>query len=230
MWDTGNSRRHFFNEASIHQICLYIDYTLHMPSIETVTALLLAYRYLIIIPLSLVAQPTVGMLTGALARLGYFDVVALYTVLLVTAVLGDVAWYWIGAWWGEGFVKRFGRFVSITPSHVKKVKEIFNRYHPSILLVSKITNGFGLALVTLFTAGLTRVPFWRFVGFNIIGEAMWSAMILAVGYFFSDAYIRVNNVMGRAFLVVLLAGLILALFGFVHYMRKRLEREFEDVS
>ncbi|HWB33962.1 MAG TPA: hypothetical protein VG753_01405, partial [Candidatus Paceibacterota bacterium] len=122
-----------------------------MASIATITGLLLAYRYLIIVPLALVWQPLVGMLCGVLARLGYFDPFIVYGVLVGTAVVGDMFWYWVGYRWGVPFMNRFGRFFSITPAHVTGVRRVFNRYHTSILLISKLTNGMGFALVTLFT-------------------------------------------------------------------------------
>ncbi|HVV39104.1 MAG TPA: DedA family protein [Candidatus Paceibacterota bacterium] len=199
-----------------------------MATIETVTALLLAYRYLVIVPLSLVAQPLVGMLSGVLARLGYFDILIVYAVLVVTAVLGDIFWYWIGYRWGMQFMTRFGRFVSITPKHVEGVKKIFNRYHASILLISKITNGVGFALVTLFTAGLTRVPFGRFVVFNVIGESIWSAMILSIGYFLGNAYITVNNGLGKAFITALVILLIAVIFGVAKYMHSWVVSQMEQ--
>lgn len=199
-----------------------------MPSIETITALLLAYRYIVIIPLSLVAQPLVGMISGVLARLGYFDIFALYGVLLATAVAGDAAWYWIGRRWGEGFVARFGRYVSVTPAHIRTVKRIFNRYHTSILLFSKVTNGMGMAWVTLFTAGMTRIPFGRYLLLNTVGEGVWSAMILAVGYFFSHLYLTVHDAMGKLSLVAATIVFAALLIGFWIYVRRRIVREFEE--
>jgi membrane protein DedA with SNARE-associated domain len=201
-----------------------------VPSIETITALLLAYRYLIIVPLSLVAQPLVSMVSGGLARLGYFDVFLLYGIIVTTALLGDLLWYWIGYHWGERFVKRFGRYFSITPKHVRGVKKIFSRYHTSILLVSKITNGVGLAWVTLFTAGMTRIPLWRYIVLNLAGEAVWSFMTLSIGFYFSHLYLTVHDVMGKAFLIAATALCIALFIGFWIYLRRRIAAEFEQAE
>ena len=168
------------------------------------------------------------MLSGVLARLGYFDPFVVYTVLVATAVCGDMFWYWVGYRWGMPFMARFGRFVSITPKHVEGVKKIFNKYHASILLISKLTNGVGFALVTLFTAGLTRVPFGRFVLFNIIGESIWSAMIISIGYFLGDIYITVNNALGKAFITVAIIGLLVLIFGIANYMRRWVFSHIEE--
>ncbi|HVZ75923.1 MAG TPA: DedA family protein [Candidatus Paceibacterota bacterium] len=196
-----------------------------MASIATITSLILAYRYLIIVPLALIWQPLVGMLCGVLARLGYFDPFIVYGVLVVTAVLGDALWYWIGYRWGVSFAARFGRFFSITPKHIAGVRRIFSRYHTSILLISKLTNGMGFALVTLFTAGMSRVPFWKFVGLNIVGESIWSAMIVSIGYFLGDVYVSVNNVLGKVFITVAVVVLLVVAFGAANYIRKRIMAE-----
>lgn len=191
----------------------------------TLGALILQYKYLVMVPLIPVAQPFVGMVGGLLSRLGLMELWVVYTVLVGVALVGDIAWYWIGYRWGERFVARFGRFVSVTPAHVKSAKHIFNRYHAPILLVSKVTNGFGLAIVTLFTAGLTKVPFGRYMVFNILGEAVWAAMIVSVGYFFGEAYLRVHDWMGRATLTAFFLLFIFVVMGFGIYWRRRLERE-----
>lgn len=188
----------------------------------TLAALLIQYKYGILAPLSLLAQPAVGMFAGALARLGYLDVYAVYAILVSAAFLGDITWYWIGARYGEAFAHRFGRYVSITPEHVASARAVFHRYHAPILLVSKITNGFGFAIVTLFTAGLSRVPFAQFVIYNLIGEALWSAMIVGIGYFFGDLYIRIGEAFGSVTLVLLVIAASAAMFGFSRYLNSRL--------
>lgn len=199
-----------------------------MLPVGTIASLLLTYRYLVIVPLSLVAQPLVGMLGGVLARLGYFDPFILYGVLVGTAVCGDIVWYWVGSSFGEGLTSRFGKYVNIRKRHVEQVKKAFNRYHTSILFFSKLTNGVGFANVVLFTAGLTRVPFWRFVGVNIIGEGLWSAGIVSIGYFFGHIYVTVDNILGRA--AIIMGGFILVAlaFGFAHYLRRRIMRKVEQ--
>jgi membrane protein DedA with SNARE-associated domain len=190
--------------------------------------LILEYKYLVMVPLSLFAQPFVGMTTGFFARLGLMELGVVYAVLVLTALAGDMVWYWVGYHWGERFAKRFGRFVSVTPKHIREVKQFFHTYHDSILLISKVTNGFGLAIVTLFTAGLTRVPFGRYMAINLVGEGVWSAIIVGIGYFFGEAYLRVNDVFGRATLVVAFGLFLLLMIGASKYIRRRLEKKLNS--
>ncbi len=64
------------------------------------------------------------------------------------------------------------------------------------------------------------MPFWRFVGFNLIGEAIWSAMIVSIGYFLGNIYITVNNALGKAFITVFVIILVVVIFGVANYLRK----------
>lgn len=181
-----------------------------------------------IVPLAVVAQPIVGMTAGMLSRLGHFDVFGVYFTLLATAIGGDVVWYFVGHRYGERFARRFGRFLSITPDHIEEVKRIFHRYHTSVLLISKVTNGFGLAIVVLFTAGLTRIPFWRYIVLNIIGEAVWSAFIVSVGYFLGTLYVEIDDVIGKVTVLALFVIFALMTAGFFRYMRNRVEKEIQE--
>lgn len=189
---------------------MFVDDIARMSAFPTAATLLAHYEYAAIVPLSLIAQPFVAMAGGLLARLGVLDVWALYLCLVVTAVSGDVGWYWVGRKFGAGFARRFGRYFDITDENVERVKQIFNKYDAPILLVSKVTNGLGFANVVLFTAGLSRVPFGRYVAFNIVGESVWSAMMVAVGYYFGELYLRVNDTLGRITLVTLCVLLVAA--------------------
>lgn len=191
----------------------------------TVGELILQYKYLVMVPLIPFAQPFVGMIGGLLSRLDIMELWVVYLVLVAVALVGDVVWYWVGYHWGERFVGRFGRFVSVTPAHVRSAKKVFARYHAPILLVSKITNGLGFAIVTLFTAGLTKVPFGRYFFLNFIGELIWSAIIVGIGYFFGEAYLRVHDWMGRATLTVFFALFVLVMVGFGIYIRRRIEKD-----
>lgn len=192
-----------------------------------VIGLLEQYRYWILFPLAFVAQPQVGMASGILARFGYLDIPSVYIVVVSAALIGDCMWYWIGYRWGERFALRFGRYLGVTVQHIDVAKRVFNRYHAPILVGSKVVNGLGLAIAILFTAGLTRVPFLRYMFFNLIGETVWSAMIIGLGYFFGDLYIKVESLLGRITLVALFFLFIIAATAFARYMSKRIQTEAE---
>lgn len=191
--------------------------------IEFFVGLLLTYRYAVMVPLVFFAQPLIGVVAGALARVGLFDVWGVYATIMLTALFGDIMWYWIGRKYGERVMNSWGRFFGISRKHVHGTEKLFRRYHTPILLASKVLNGLGFAIVVLFTAGMSRVPFWRYLFINAIGEAIWSGMIVSAGYFVSDLFVRVQDIFGQiTFGLVVLVVFFLGWRLFV-YIRKKVE-------
>ena len=182
--------------------------------------LIAEYTYLIIAPAAMILGPVVSLVAGVLLRL---DIIALIPTCLALAageLSGDIIWYWIGRRYGDTFVNRWGRYVGISHQSVGSVKELFDQHHDIILFTSKLTAGFGFAIPVLFTAGLSRVPFRRYMMLNIAGQFLWTTGLLSIGYFLGHLYLHVGNVLEKMALIALIAVIILALISFGRYLRK----------
>lgn len=127
----------------------------------TLIVLIATYRYIILVPAALLAGFPVGMVTGVVIRLGYLDFPLAYLCLMLGELIGDAWWYWVGYFRGESFAKRFGKCVGITEADLATTKRFFRKYDRRILFSSKLTTGFGFAIPILFTAGMSRMSFWR---------------------------------------------------------------------
>lgn len=192
-------------------------------AIETIIGLLLQYKYAIIVPLIMVVQPILAVAVGIMGRLDLIDIPIAYAVLVLAALVGDAAWYWIGYTFGERFLAKFGRFVGLSPLHVHVAKLLFHTHHAPILVISKLVNGLGLSVAVLFAAGMSRIPFGRFFLFNAIGEITWSGIMIIVGYFFGTLYLEMSDDFGR-WSIVLLGGSIIAAVAIAWTL---LQRRFE---
>jgi membrane-associated protein len=177
--------------------------------------------YIVLVVFACIEGPILSVLCGILIRLGYFHFFPIYIALMVGDLLGDVFWYQIGGHFGRRLLGRFGKYISLTEERIEKVSQIFHRHKDRILVLSKMTNGFGFALVTLITAGIVKVPFRRYMAFNFLGQFVWSAFLIGVGYFFAHAYATVNTVLERVSVVALFAIAIGLFFGFVKYLQNR---------
>jgi len=161
------------------------------------------------------------MILGVLIKLSYFELLPIFVVLMIGDLLGDVGWYYIGKYYGHRFVKRYGKYFSITENAISRVTDIFHKYKHRILIISKITNGFGFALVTCMTAGITRIPFWKYFGTNLLGQFIWTGILLGVGYFFGNLYIQVNTWLGYISVTALLIMIFALFFGYNRYLRNK---------
>ena len=178
--------------------------------------------YAAIVLICFVEGPILTVLCGILISLAGLPVVPIYLALMLGDLIGDVAWYWIGRTAGHPFVGRFGTYFSIEEKEVSAVTKIFHKYHEKILIISKVTMGFGFAIVTLFTAGMVRIPFRKYFAINAIGQIVWTGLLLGIGYLFGDWYTTLDNVFGKISLVAGVILVVLALFGFARYMKKRM--------
>ncbi|MEK7480219.1 MAG: VTT domain-containing protein [Patescibacteria group bacterium] len=190
---------------------------------DLVTRLITEYQYVIIVPAVFLLGPIVSLVAGVLLRLDVIQLVPTSLALAVGELGSDVLWYWIGRRYGESFVRRFGAYVGITETSVRYVQGLFSKHHDLIIFSSKLTAGFGFALVVLFTAGLTKAPFGRYMMLNIVGQFLWTAMLLSIGYFLGHIYLRVGDVFEKIALLALIAIIVVSLAGFARYMRGMLD-------
>jgi len=180
--------------------------------------------YGLIIVLACAEGPILSILSGLLLRLGLLSFPLVYIALMLGDLIGDTVWYLIGRNTGRKIVdSRIGRRLGITDVGIAKVEGLFHRYRNSILFVSKISNGFGFAIVTLMTAGMVKIPFWKYIGINLLGQFIWSGMLIGVGYFFSSLYYQYDNYSGRILIIIVFIALVVGFIFYSRYAKKRLE-------
>ncbi len=178
--------------------------------------------YAAIIVVAIIEGPILSILFGVLIKLGNFPFLQVYLALMIGDIIGDIGWYHIGRYFGMRFVRRFGKYFSITEENVGKVTRIFHKYHDKILLVSKLTSGFGFAMVTLMVAGMVKIPFWKYLSINVLGQFVWTGLLIALGYFLGHLYTTVSSILGKASIVVLFIIFIFALNGYRKYVANKM--------
>ena len=193
--------------------------------IENYTVLI----YGILALICFVEGPILTIICGSLLHLGFFSVIPLYLSLMLGDLFGDVFWYTIGRHLGSPFVTRFGKYFSIEQDEIATVKKIFHKYDNHILIISKVTMGLGFAVVTLFTAGMMRVPFKKYFTLNAVGQIFWTGFLLAVGYWFGNLYTSIEGVLGKISLVAIIIMAFAVMTGFGKYVRKQMTKKSELV-
>jgi membrane-associated protein len=189
-----------------------------MPPLETIIALLEASKYSLIFIGSFIEGSIVMLGTGILWHNGLVAFWPAYGALLLGDILADLMWYAIGYFGARRFMNRWGHHINMTPEVVAKIEKHFHNHHTSILVVSKLTMGFGFAVATLTTAGMLRVPLLRYFLINLLGGIVWVLTLLVVGYYFGN----VLELVPTEFKIALgVAGLTGAFFG-LKYFAKRL--------
>ena len=188
-------------------------------NLEFLIQLLLTYKYAIIAPAVFVIGAPVSLVAGILLRLEVLEIVPTCLMLAVGELTADVLWYWLGIRYGDSFVKKYGRYVGITHASIAYTKELFEKHHDIIIFTSKITAGLGFGTVIMFTAGLSRVPFRRYMMLNIAGQFLWTASLLSLGYFLGHFFTEVSNIFEKMALFALGVIILVSIIGFGRYLR-----------
>ncbi|MDD5164951.1 MAG: VTT domain-containing protein [Candidatus Pacebacteria bacterium] len=178
------------------------------------------HDYLVYIAVAVIAcaeGPWISLILGVLLRLGFFFFWPIYIALMIGDLVGDVIWYYIGRRYGHSFIGKHGHRFSITEAGVERMTRLFHKHKHVVLFLSKISNGLGFAIVTLMTAGMVKIPFGRYILVNMIGQLIWTGFLLGAGYFFSNLYVTIDNVLGKITLTVGL--LVLAYIGYRYFKK-----------
>lgn len=120
---------------------------------------------------------------GSIAALGSLNLWVLIAVLLVAAILGDAANYWIGRELGlkllEGPLARF-----IDQKHLDKANHFYEKHGAKAIVFARFVPI--MRTVAPFTAGIARMDYPRFFHYNIVGGVLWVTLFTVGGYLFGN--------------------------------------------
>ncbi|MBU2667977.1 DedA family protein [Actinoplanes bogorensis] len=143
---------------------------------------------------------------GVLAATGHISLPVLLVLAVLAAVAGDSVGYEIGRHGGPAIMSsRAGRFVG---AKRWAAAEAFTRRHGGWSVFLGRWVGLARAL-TPALAGMTRMPYRKFLLFNATGGILWSVAVVLAGYFAGASWPHVSALLGNVTYVVVAAVLIL---------------------
>lgn len=177
-----------------------------MPSLEHILFLLGTYQYLFLFPLVVVEGPIATVLAGFLASVGQLNLLLTYGVIVVADVTGDSLYYAFGRYGGRKFIERWGRFVGIKMQAVERMEKHFKQHAGKTLVIGKVTHAVGA--VVLVAGGIAKVPFWKFVWYNLLPTIPKSLLLLLLGFYFGQAYAKINTYLDNAAIGIVLLTIV----------------------
>jgi membrane protein DedA with SNARE-associated domain len=179
------------------------------------------YKYFLVLILAIIEGPVVMAFSGILWRIGQFEFIPLYLALMTGDLIADTLWYSFGYFGGFNFVQKYGKYFKISEEKIKKFSDSFNKHQAKILFISKITMGFGFALLVLIAAGILRIPFRKYITINFFGQIIWTLTLLILGYFFGSIYLIIHKSLRVGFLILTFLLLGALIYGLNSYMREK---------
>ena len=156
---------------------------------------------------------------GVFASRGRLDIAAVIAVAATAAIVGDNIGYWIGRTGGRRLLDRWGRVTRVSERALPWAEDFFRRHGPKTIFLARF---FSILRVTAaWMAGVSRMHWWTFFGWNAAGGICWALLVGLVSYYAgqaaADAISHYGLIGGAVVVGVAVAGLVA-----LHFWRKRL--------
>ena len=152
---------------------------------------------------------------GVLASQGNFRIWEVIVVAAAGAIVGDNAGYWIGRSVGRRILSRFPRVEALLP----RAERFFRRHGGKAVFLARFVGG--IRVTGAWMAGISHMPWWRFLAWNAAGGIVWATAVGLVAYYLGRA---AADLIGRYGLIGGGAVVGLAIVGAVavHLWRRRM--------
>lgn len=127
---------------------------------------------------------------GALCAGTVLNVHVLALVLAVAAVGGNLLNYAIGAFIGPKVFTREDSWL-LRRKHLDRAHAFFEKYGGRSIILSRFVPI--VRTFVPFVAGVGRMPYARFFGFNLLGGVVWIYLLTYLGYFFGGTELVRKN-------------------------------------
>jgi membrane-associated protein len=123
---------------------------------------------------------TLLLTAGILAAAGKLDLLTTILVCTIASISGDQLGYWIGKTFGARVFNRSeSRFFH--PENVTKARAFFDRFGLVTIIVARFIPVIRAFAPTM--AGVSSVPYPRFLALSMIGGVLWGSSVTLMGYF-----------------------------------------------
>jgi membrane protein DedA with SNARE-associated domain len=199
-------------------------------SIESITPLIVEYRYWILIPLTFIEGPIVGFIAGALSKLGYFNPFFAFSIFIFRDVLVDNLWYLAGHQGGKTRLANWLlKKVRVTDEHLHSVRTLWDTHGLRTMFVAKLS--YGIAQLFLVVAGMVQMPLRRFFRYALIVALVEYGGLFICGYIVGGAFGSMTAVLSNIQWVIAILALVIALYYiFTHFMRRKALEEEREVA
>lgn len=154
---------------------------------------------------------------GTLAATGGMNVLWLAALLSAAAILGDTVNFWVGNYLGSKLLHgKNSRWIN--KKHLDYTHAFYQRHGGKTIVIARFIPI--LRTFAPFVAGLGRMPYSRFMVYNVFGGLVWVVSLLLAGYYFGNLpWVKQN-------LSLVIVGIILVSIspGIIEYLRHRRRR------
>jgi len=153
---------------------------------------------------------------GVIASQGHLSLSAVLAAGIGGAIIGDSVGYAVGRRWGRRILhSTLGRVVKV--EHLERAERALAVRGGWTVFLGRFTAALRVLIPGL--AGLARMPYGRFLAFNVSGAVIWGTLMVIAGYLAGNNWHTIAHLFSGAGLV--LTALVIAGFVTVQIIRRR---------
>ena len=121
--------------------------------------------------------------------------------------------YWIGYKFNHNsifrFVDRYGKYLFIKSPDVKKSLDWFEQYGHRIVFFGRMIPAVR-SLISI-PAGMSHMPFWKFMFFSSLGTIIWTTFLACVGFYFGENQALMQNIFSQVshFIIIIVIAIMI---------------------
>jgi len=147
---------------------------------------------------------------GFLIEKGSFTFPLIILASTLGSITGSLIFYYVGKTGGHALVDRYGKYVLINHSDVKRTEEWFRKRGELTVFFARLIPVVR-HLISLI-AGIGKMEVKKFAFYTIIGAALWNGILAYLGFILGQHWEEVNKYTDQIDVII-----VIVIIGFVVY-------------
>lgn len=178
-----------------------------------IIALIKSYGLLILAPVAVLEGPIVTVIGAYLAKLGFMNLYAVFAVVIVADLIGDMMFYELGRNGARFLSPKWQHRLHLDDSRLADLADHFETKGGRTLVFGKITHSAGMLVLAAAGAAKMKVP--AFLFWNLVATVPKCLFFMVIGYTLGYAYADIDGYIFQVSIVLLIVVLLIGLGWFL---------------
>ncbi len=160
--------------------------------LESIINLLVTYRYVMLLVLSLIEGPLVCLGAGIMIRLGYFAPLPAFIIVIIGDIVPNSVSFFLGKFSNKKtLAKSMLAKLNVNEKHFEMLEKFWVTHTHKTMFLAKLAWGLGMPL--FMSAGMTTLSFKKFLESMTWVAIVQYIFVISLGYYLANSYASVTT-------------------------------------